>query len=238
MIHRRSFLMAGAAALGCAPTAVFGQGQTHMNHIVLLGDSIFDNAAYVAGGPDVVRQLRDILPSGWRATLIARDGAVIADLSQQLGTLPSDATHLVVSVGGNDALGESGLLHRKVSSMAEALELITAVRSRFRLAYAAMLDRVLQQRLPLAVCTIYEARFPEPLTRRLAATALTALNDAITREAFARNIDCIDLRVLCDDDLDFANPIEPSVHGGAKIARAILNFATPSAPPHARVIIR
>jgi len=31
-----------------------------MNHIVLLGDSIFDNAAYVAGGPDVVRQLRDI----------------------------------------------------------------------------------------------------------------------------------------------------------------------------------
>jgi hypothetical protein len=34
-----------------------------MNHIVLLGDSIFDNAAYVAGGPDVVRQVRDNLPS-------------------------------------------------------------------------------------------------------------------------------------------------------------------------------
>ena len=61
-----------------------------------------------------------------------------------------------------------------------------------------MLDQVLQRRLPLAVCTIYEARFPEPATRRLAATALTTLNDAITREAFARNVDCIDLRVLCD----------------------------------------
>ena len=60
-----------------------------MNHIVLLGDSIFDNAAYVAGGPDVVRQLRDILPSGWRATLNALDGAVIADLPQQLRSFPA-----------------------------------------------------------------------------------------------------------------------------------------------------
>jgi hypothetical protein len=42
-----------------------------------------------------------------------------------------------------------------------------------------------------------------------AATALTPLNDAITREAFPRSIDCIDLRILCDDDRDFANPIEP-----------------------------
>jgi GDSL-like Lipase/Acylhydrolase family len=236
MIHRRSFLVAGTAALGCC--AGFAQGQAPMTHIVLLGDSIFDNAAYVAGGPDVVRQLRDVLPSGWRATLNARDGAVIADLPQQLQNLPTDATHLVVSIGGNDALGESSLLERKVSSMAEALELITVVRERFRSGYARMLDQVLQRRLPLAVCTIYEARFPEPVTRRLAATALTAVNDAITREAFARSIDCIDLRILCDDDRDFANPIEPSVHGGAKIAGAILNFAAPSAPPYPRVIAR
>ena len=177
-----------------------------MNHIVLLGDFIFDNAAYVAGGPDVVRQLREILPSGWRATLNALDGAVIADLPQQLQKVPTDASHFVVSVGGNDALGEAGLLERKVSSMAEAMELISGVRERFRSAYSRMLDQVLQRRLPLAVCTIYEARFPEAVTRRLAATALTALNDAITREAFARGVDCIDLRILCDDDRGFCEP--------------------------------
>ncbi len=238
MIDRRHFIIAGTTALACASAADFAQGQTPMTHIVLLGDSIVDNAAYVAGGPDVVRQLRDILPSGWRATLNARDGAVIADLPQQLESLPTDPTHLVVSVGGNDALGESALLDRNVSSMAEALELITAVRERFRSSYARMLDQVLQRRLPVAVCTIYEARFPEPVTRRLAATALTALNDAITREAFARNIDCIDLRILCDNDRDFANPIEPSVHSGAKIAKAILDFASSPAAPYPRVIAR
>jgi hypothetical protein len=112
------------------------------------------------------------------------------------------------------------------------------VRERFRSAYARALDQVLQRRLPVAACTIYEARFPEPLTRRLAATALTALNDAITREAFARNADCIDLRILCDEDRDFANPIEPSVHGGAKIARAILNFAATGEARSSRVIVR
>jgi lysophospholipase L1-like esterase len=209
-----------------------------MNHIVLLGDSIFDNAAYVAGGPDVVRQVRELLPAGWRATLNAVDGAVIADVPQQLQRLPADASHLVVSVGGNDALGEAALLDQKVDSVAEALELITQVRERFRSRYARMLDQVVDRRLPFAVCTIYEPRFPEPMRRRLAATALTALNDAITREAFARKVDCIDLRLICDDDRDFANPIEPSVHGGVKIARAILSFANADPTQQSRVITR
>jgi hypothetical protein len=195
-----------------------------MTHIVLLGDSVFDNAAYVAGGPDVVRQLRGIVPSGWRATLNALDGAVIGDVAGQLRGLPADATHIIVSAGGNDALGEVHLLDQRVGSMAEALGLLSSVRERFRLAYASMLEEVAKRSLPTAVCTIYEPRFPDPPQRRVTATALTVLNDAITREAFARRIDCIDLRVLCNEDADFANPIEPSVHGGAKIARAIVTL--------------
>jgi hypothetical protein len=209
-----------------------------MSHVVLLGDSIFDNAAYVEGAPDVVRQLREMLPGGWRATLNALDGAVIADVPQQLRSLPADASHLVVSIGGNDALGEAGLLDREVRSMAEALELITQVRERFRSAYAGMLDEVRRRTLPVAVCTIYEPRFPEPARRRLAATALTALNDAITREAFSRGIDCIDLRIICGEDRDFANPIEPSVHGGAKIARTIAGWAAGGGGSSSRVIAR
>jgi hypothetical protein len=54
-----------------------------MGHVVLLGDSIFDNAAYVRGGPDVVKQLRAKLPLDWRASLVAVDGAVTS------GSIPS-----------------------------------------------------------------------------------------------------------------------------------------------------
>ena len=34
----------------------------------------------------------------------------------------------------------------------------------------------------------------------------------------------LDLRVVCDDEADFANPIEPSVQGGWKIAGAITSL--------------
>ena len=65
-----------------------------MPHIVLLGDSVFDNAPYVASGRDVTSTLRRHLPSGWQATLLAQDGAVLANVRDQAQSLPSDATHL------------------------------------------------------------------------------------------------------------------------------------------------
>jgi len=52
------------------------------------------------------------------------------------------------------------------------------------------------------------------------------INDVITREAFSRRFTLIDLRVMFADDADFANPIEPSVKGGMKLARGIHRFAS------------
>ena len=48
------------------------------------------------------------------------------------------------------------------------------------------------------------------------------INDCIIRTAVGRGIPLINLRVVCDKDEDFANPIEPSVQGGRKIAGAII----------------
>jgi hypothetical protein len=196
-----------------------------MRHIALLGDSVFDNGAYVGSGPDVLHQLRSIAPAEWRCTLAAVDGALATDVKAQLKRVRSDATHLVVSAGGNDALGESDVLDQPARSVADALEKISAARDRFARNYLAMLDAVATRGLPTAICTIYEPRFPEAKRRRLAATALAVLNDCITHEAFLRGLTLIDLRVIFDDDADFANPIEPSVQGGMKIARAAFRFA-------------
>jgi GDSL-like Lipase/Acylhydrolase family len=221
---RRRLLAAAtlmAAAAGLPAAAADAASEAPMRHVVLLGDSIFDNAAYVAGGPDVVAQLRARLPAGWRATLGAVDGAVTGDVRRQLDRVPSDASQLVVSVGGNDALRHIGVLDERARSMAEALDRLAGIRERFWRDYRAMLDAVLGRGLPTAVCTIYEARFPDPGRRRLAATGLTIFNDCITREAFARGLPLIDLRLIFDRDEDYANPIEPSVRGGEKIAAAI-----------------
>jgi hypothetical protein len=103
----------------------------------------------------------------------------------------------------------------------EALARVADARDGFARDYRAMLDAVAARRLPAALCTIYDGRFPEPAYRRIAAAGLTAFNDLIMREAFARGLPLIDLRLVCNDDADFANPIEPSVRGGEKIAGAI-----------------
>jgi len=88
---------------------------------VLLGDSIFDNGAYTSGGPDVIAQLRSLVPTGWKATLLAIDGARTEDVARQLDRLPPDASHLVLSIGGNDALAHSELLEGPAASAPQLL---------------------------------------------------------------------------------------------------------------------
>jgi hypothetical protein len=198
-----------------------------MIHVVLLDDSILDNGAYVGTGPAVIDQLATGLQAGSRATLRAVDGSMTQDVAQQLGSLPSDATHLVVSVGGNDALGQSGVLEAPARSVAEAVARLATIRDEFASAYRRMLDAVAEPGLPTAVCTIYDPRFPDPVRQRLAIAGLTLFNDIITREAFARRLTLLDLRLICKENEDFATPIEPSSAGGAKIVSAILAFTDP-----------
>ena len=73
-------------------------------HLVLLGDSIFDNRSYVGKGrPSVIDQLKSaITDRGWKATLVAVDGDVLSDIADQINRVPPDATHLVISIGMTD----------------------------------------------------------------------------------------------------------------------------------------
>jgi hypothetical protein len=193
-----------------------------MGHVVLLGDSVFDNGAYVRPGePDVVRQLRSTLPTSWRATLAAVDGAVTRSVPGQLGRMPPDATHLVVSAGGNDALCQQDVLEGRTRSVAEGLLELADVRDAFTRDYRAMLDAVLGRDLPTAVCTVYDPRFQDLSRQRIAVVALALFNDVVTREAFRRGLPVVDLRLVSSEEADYANPIEPSAYGGAKIALAI-----------------
>ena len=193
-------------------------------HVVLLGDSIFDNKSYVGRDPDVVAQVREALPAGWRATLLAVDGDVTGGVERQLRSLPADATHLVVSVGGNDALGFAHVLNQPAGSVAEGLLLLKGAQDPFARNYEAMLDGVMGHGLPTAVCTIYDTP-PSSPSHAVIRTGLAVFNDAITRSAFRSGVTLIDLRLLCEEDADYANPIEPSAHGGEKIAAAIAGWA-------------
>jgi len=196
-----------------------------MPHLVLLGDSIFDNAIYVPGHPAVIDQVRAELPSGWRATQLAVDGNIAIDVVRQLERLPADATHLAVSTGGNDALIASGILAQPARSVSEVLHEMADIQTDFRREYRQMVAAVLACRLPTLVCTIYDAI---PGLDRDAVAALMLFNDVILREAIAAGIPVLDLRLLCNEATDYSphSPIEPSHLGGRKIAQALARVMT------------
>ena len=197
-----------------------------MAHIVLLGDSIFDNARYTEGGPDVISQVRQLLPTGWRGSLLAVDGATTEHVPSQLQHLPPDASHLVLSVGGNDALMSSNILYMPAESNSKVLAALADASSRFEEKYRKSVDACRRLALPVILCTIYNGCFPDADFQRSVSTALTVFNDVILRVGIEFGLPIIDLRFVCSSPSDYANPIEPSSLGGAKIARAIVNLVS------------
>lgn len=194
-----------------------------MEHVVLLGDSIFDNASYVSPGADVSSQLRASLGPRHQVSLLARDGDVLADMAGQLprlGHLDTPATWLFVSCGGNDVLALLGEMQQPVRSVFEGVALLATWQAAFQRDYRRMLDLVLTQGKPTAVATIYDS---VPGLAPGLRTALAAFNDVIVREAVMRSIPVLDVRLVCADPADYAksSPIEPSAQGAYKIAAAI-----------------
>ncbi len=103
-----------------------------MKHIVLVGDSIFDNASYVSAGESVTDQLTQLMDGESRITLLAVDGDITTDVPKQLEGFPVDATHVFVSCGGNDALRVANVLNESASSVGGALDILVKVRNEFR----------------------------------------------------------------------------------------------------------
>ena len=193
------------------------------NHVVLLGDSIFDNGPYVPANETVSDHLSAILPAGWRSTLLAKDGAVVSSVAEfQIERIPQDATHLVLSVGGNNALAVSAyVLGMKANTIRDALAALAQPVQDFSEQYARLLDILRSRHLPLIVCTVYDAVPGLQVAERM---GLSLFNDVIARNVIAGGDIMMDLREICTeaDDYSEVSPIEPSSVGGAKIAREIL----------------
>lgn len=191
--------------------------------VTLLGDSILDNRPYTGPAPDTAAHLRRLLGPDRRVDLLARDGAVIADVRRQIAQLDQrDANGmLVLSVGGNDAAGHLGLLGRESTSAAAVFEELLQIADDFEARYEAVASDVAARAERVVLCTIYEVRLePQPYAR-LARVPLGVLNDRIVRIGARLGADVLDLRSVCTEDADFTMQIEPSAQGAEKIAQAI-----------------
>jgi hypothetical protein len=131
-----------------------------MKHIILAGDSVFDNRTYVeVGEPDVRDQLANLLDDGDKATLIAVDGDINNNVSKQLDNIPNDATHLFISIGGNDALMHIDSFTDSVSTIGDALDSFNEKIQEFEKDYIKMLTNTIKYGLKTTLCTIYNPYF-------------------------------------------------------------------------------
>lgn len=199
-------------------------------NVVLLGDSVFDNRLYTEGGWDVARWLRLQLPEA-EVTLLAKDGATTADIGKQLRRMPEGATHLVMSMGGNDALAEAGVLNKAVGDVGEAVFELASVVDDFDANYRECLADVLSLGLPTTVCTIYNGCSKSWQEQVEHAGVVALLDNAIIQAAMDARVPVIDLRRVLTMEEDYFNPIEPGYAGGGKLAAVIANAVRLKSPP-------
>ncbi len=155
--------------------------------------------------------------------MIALDGATVSSVFRQLDRVPDDATHLVLSAGGNDALWMAGnIFARESKDVRSSLQQIAELLVSFKSEYRRLIYALRELRLPLVTCTVYDS---VPGLDSSETTGLCLFNDTITRAAFELGTILIDLRTICNESSDYSSvsPIEPSASGGGKIARAILS---------------
>jgi hypothetical protein len=154
-------------------------------------------------------------------TLDTVDGSTTSDILAQIAAIPKDATHLVLSVGGNDALASSHILTRGPASAVEVLEYLAVVVEEFDLKYRAAVKASVALHKPLLLCTIYNGNLPREVAAA-ARAAVSVFNDRIYQIAGLYSLPVLELRRVCTEASDYANPIEPSSVGGKKIAASIV----------------
>ncbi len=199
--------------------------------LFIYGDSIIDNGTYVRSNePNVAQQVSSLL-SDWDVISFATDGARCADIAIQLkrNPAPSDA-HILLTGGGNEAMDTIWVVEDDTDrTFPEVLGLLVNIKEQFRTQYREVMAEL--QKRPALVSTIYNPKFDhlstEPI-KKPAVGLLTVYNDVIQEEAFAAGCSILELRRLFTHAAHFANPIEPSALGGAKIATATADWLTKS----------
>ena len=192
-----------------------------MPRVVLLGDSILDNAPYTVPHPDTTAHLSRKLGSGWSVERLAEDGAIMSDIGGQLSRLEGRAEVAVLSIGGNDLIAHIGVLDRPASRSSEVLRDLASIAEAFTSSYQAVAAAVADRAERVILCTVYEVQLEPVPYAKLARVPLAVLNDRIVRTGTRLRLDVLELRSVCTEPADFVLQIEPSAKGAEKIASAI-----------------
>jgi lysophospholipase L1-like esterase len=179
--------------------------------IVLIGDSMLNNSAYVSANQSVPDLLSKKLV-GNTVYNFAKDGATINDCYTQLDKISTELnnsrTYIVVSCGGNNILSSRSLKATDMNNLFnEYSELLKSIKTR----------------VPNA--SLYVINLYTPTNSHYVSyhKAIDQWNQLLEDNKSSLKYKIINTSSLLVTDEDFTYNIEPSEKGGKKIVEAIVN---------------
>jgi hypothetical protein len=197
------------------PNPLRGEGENSrdtIRHLVLLGDAL-QNIDLGEGDPESALVPRPRNP--WKLTVLEPPQVL---QQGHIRAIPADASHVGICIDGGWAIEASGLLRGGAQSIRDALDALASAADEFESIFVRLVGAATETGLPTIVCTLVPARYVEPFQQRVAATALAIFNDRILRGAFAARLSIVELRLVCDEDGDYASETLLSRSGVRKVA--------------------
>jgi hypothetical protein len=177
--------------------------------IVLLGDSIFRNDAYVPNGKSVC----DLLREKTNVKCLAQDHATISDVYGQIEQIPivPEATAFL-SVGGNDILSHYAYTNHDVTDLSFVAETFRN--------YTTLATH-LEQTFPQMHIVLVDLYFPAEDVYSSYAPIIREWNRCMYEWAGKKQWKVLKVSQLLREPEDFAYGVEPSSTGTQKIVAAI-----------------
>lgn len=185
---------------------------TNGQNIVLIGDSILNNSAYVSADQSVPDLLSKKM-NGYTIYNFAKDGSTLNDCYTQLDKisleLNNSNTTIFLSCGGNNILNNLGTRdHKAITNLfRQYSELIVSIKTR----------------VPNASLYILNLYYPTNGHYKSYRKPIEQWNTLLLDNASDLKYTLIPISSLLVSDEDFTYNIEPSFKGGQKIVDAISN---------------
>lgn len=206
-------------------------------HIILLGDSILDNANYVKFNTIsdlcVTEQFQDTIAKKnleYKVSNLAIDGYTTDDIldNKIINKIPKNATYILLSIGGNDGLMSLNELNNpKMLLPWNFINLLLQTKNKFKIKYNTILKNInkLHPNCKIICMTIYYPIFYHSILLQIISNiGVNIMSNVIINETSKYNIPIIDIRKVFDKWQDYANSIEPGIPGGDKIVNNTLNI--------------
>jgi len=188
---------------------------TNIKNIILIGDSMLNNSVYTLQSQSIPVLISKQLEKTPEKTLynLAKDGATISDCSNQLNEIPPNLnlnkTNVFISAGGNDILNSRQLNSVSVDEIFKKyMELIKSIKTKLNNSNIVLLK-------------LY---YPLNFTYKSFHTFIKQWNQLLDDNSSVIGYKLLHTDTIIVSKEDIVYEVEPSVKGGDKIAKAIVDF--------------